>query len=253
MFWHRTFKNTSVHPLTFHLLSVHFPFQFSIIHICLVIDSMLIIFSSSSSVVLPVSVCVYSASGVSASRSASVSSCETKEDGLLLRDDEGQDSEGVKFRLRSGRVLETRTRSFPYSSAARRSKFLYLMERGEGILHLPHTYTSLKSQKDRRRRRLIWLLEGRNESWNLSKMYYSPPASFLSSILQSSLPLLNFQPVDLNKLYATNSTSPLPFFHSLAPPLSHRTMNVWSFCLDFISIRLQSREPKKVNTETLYL
>lgn len=66
--------------------------------------------------------------GASASRSASVSSWEAKEDGVLLRDDEGQASEGVKVKLRSGRVLETRTRSFSYSSAARRSTFLYLKE-----------------------------------------------------------------------------------------------------------------------------
>ncbi len=48
---------------------------------------------------------------------------------MLLRDDEGQASEGSKVRLRSGRVLDTRTRSLSYSSAARRSTFLYLKER----------------------------------------------------------------------------------------------------------------------------
>lgn len=64
--------------------------------------------------------------GVSVSSSASASSWEAKEDGVLLRDEEGQASEGSKVRLRSGRVLETRTRSFSYSSAARRSTFLYL-------------------------------------------------------------------------------------------------------------------------------
>lgn len=64
--------------------------------------------------------------GVSVSSSASASSWEAKEDGVLLRDDEGQASEGSRVRLRSGRVLETRTRSFSYSSAARRSTFLYL-------------------------------------------------------------------------------------------------------------------------------
>lgn len=67
--------------------------------------------------------------GVSASRSASVSSWEAKEDGVLLRDDDGQASVCSKVRLRSGRVLDTRTRSLSYSSAARRSTFLYLKER----------------------------------------------------------------------------------------------------------------------------
>lgn len=74
--------------------------------------------------------------GVSASRSASASSWEAKEDGVLLRDDEGQASEGSKVRLRSGRALDTRTRSRSYSSAATRSTFLYLKgregEEGEG-------------------------------------------------------------------------------------------------------------------------
>ncbi|TNN86069.1 hypothetical protein EYF80_003486 [Liparis tanakae] len=67
--------------------------------------------------------------GASASRSASASSWEAKEDGVLLRDDdEGQASAGSKVRLRSGRVLGTRTCSRSYSSAARRSTFLYLRE-----------------------------------------------------------------------------------------------------------------------------
>lgn len=53
---------------------------------------------------------------------------------MLLRDDEGQASEGSKVRLRSGRVLETRTRSFSNSSAARRSTFLYLgRKEGESV------------------------------------------------------------------------------------------------------------------------
>lgn len=60
-----------------------------------------------------------------------MSSWEANEDGVLLRDDEGQASEGSKFRLRSGRVLDTRTRSRSNSSAARRSTFLYLKERVE--------------------------------------------------------------------------------------------------------------------------
>ncbi len=67
--------------------------------------------------------------GVPDSRSASASSWEAKEDGVLLRDDEGQASEGSKVRLRSGRALDTRTCSLSYSSAARRSTFLYLKER----------------------------------------------------------------------------------------------------------------------------
>lgn len=69
--------------------------------------------------------------GVPDSRSASASSWEANEDGVLLRDDEGQASEGSKFRLKSGRVLDTRTRSRSNSSAARRSTFLYLEEREE--------------------------------------------------------------------------------------------------------------------------
>lgn len=48
---------------------------------------------------------------------------------MLLRDDEGQASEGSKVSLRSGRVLDTRTWSLSYSSAANRSTFLYLEER----------------------------------------------------------------------------------------------------------------------------
>lgn len=67
--------------------------------------------------------------GVPASRSASLSSWEAKEDGVLLREDDGQASAGSKFRLRSGRVLDARTRSLSYSSAARRSTFLYLKVR----------------------------------------------------------------------------------------------------------------------------
>lgn len=66
------------------------------------------------------------------SRSASLSSWEAKEDGVLLRDDDGQASVGSKVRLRSGRVLDARTRSFSYSSAARRSTFLYLKDRVRG-------------------------------------------------------------------------------------------------------------------------
>lgn len=85
---------------------------------------MIIIFS----VVLPVSAGVKGMAGVPASRSASLSSWEAKEDGVLLRDDDGQASVGSKVRLRSGRVLDGRTRSFSYSSAARRSTFLYLRE-----------------------------------------------------------------------------------------------------------------------------
>lgn len=64
--------------------------------------------------------------GVSALTSVSVSSWEAKDDGVLLRDDDGQASAGSKERSRSGRVLAVRTRSFSYSSAARRSTFLYL-------------------------------------------------------------------------------------------------------------------------------
>lgn len=67
--------------------------------------------------------------GVLASGSASASSWEAKEDGVLLRDDEGQASKGSKVKLRSGRVLDTLTCSLSYSSAARRSTFLYLKER----------------------------------------------------------------------------------------------------------------------------
>lgn len=81
------------------------------------------------SVVLPVSADVKGMAGVPASRSASLSSWEAKEDGVLLRDDDGQASVGSKVRLRSGRVLDARTRSLSYSSAARRSTFLYLKDR----------------------------------------------------------------------------------------------------------------------------
>lgn len=69
---------------------------------------------------------------MSHSRSASVSSWDAKDDGVLLRDDDGQASVCSKFRLRSWRVLDTRARSFSYSSAARRSTFLYLRQRGIG-------------------------------------------------------------------------------------------------------------------------
>lgn len=85
------------------------------------------------SAILPVSDGVQGTSvGVSASSSASASSCEAKEDGVLLRDDDGgQASEGSKFRSTAGWFLDTLARSLSYSSAARRSTFLYLKD-GEG-------------------------------------------------------------------------------------------------------------------------
>lgn len=80
------------------------------------------------SVDLPASDGAYGMVGVSASISASASSCEAKEEGVLLRDDEGHVSEGSVVGSRSAWVLDTRLRSFSYSSAAIRSTFLYLRQ-----------------------------------------------------------------------------------------------------------------------------
>lgn len=69
------------------------------------------------------------------SSAASPSSWEAKDDGVLLREDDGHaSSAGSKERSRSGRVLDVRTRSLSYSSAACRSTFLYLVgcEKKEG-------------------------------------------------------------------------------------------------------------------------
>lgn len=84
---------------------------------------------------LPASQGVKAAPEVSAlSSAASVSSCEAKDDGVLLLEDDGHaSSAGSKERSRSGRVLDVRTRSLSYSSAARRSTFLYLTD-GEGFV-----------------------------------------------------------------------------------------------------------------------
>lgn len=226
--------------------------------------------------VLPVSEGVKVATGVSALMSASVSSWEAKDDGVLLRDDDGQASAGSKERLRSGRVLAVRTRSFSYSSAARRSTFLYLEESEiEGgldwkkeiyknlwqmdlwvfarwILLNESSKRSLRGRDDVKK---SWMALGEEVNVNLAAglevNQKKKPASRRASISSPPLALLcSSTPAPLPTKLSPSTSQPekrfralnqppltLSLFRSPTPPLSHRAMNVWRFCSKFICIR----------------
>lgn len=229
--------------------------------------------------VLPVSDGVQEGAGVSHSRSASVSSWDAKDDGELLRDDDGQASVCSKFRLRSGRVLDTRTRSFSHSSAARRSTFLYLRQKGRGyflrtlqasaflLLHLmftaarsPGAHACDGRERERRWREKdgksrtdeeSWMsTNSRTESEKTCSRGLVQHASLRPPLIRSTSPVssLPYQTWTVNstqpeqRFVALNQPS-LSFSLSVTPPLSHRATNVWRFCSGFISIGpLQSAE-----------
>lgn len=133
---------------------------------------------------------------------------------MLLRDDDGQASVCSKVRLRSGRVLEARTHSFSYSSAARRSTFLYL--------------------KERERERERGSEEERGKNSRRQGTFCLPLLCSLSIQLKSSqtvnLPCLKIKKHALSVFYRCHFTSPQcqpTALHYRSPLVVHKTSDAF--------------------------